>query len=302
MNGEIKTDLKLTDESWRGKMYGLVQDGRKFKVSHRALKATAWITAAAITVFQLFIAFQPSFRKSTVVMFAPPLMRSEVESIYVPSPMNSEKEAEKERQRQTVNARGRLVPIIDRIKPVNLSGLEGIPTGSEVIAQLVSGGANGMVKAKLVDALIASGEVLLPRGTVLMGKGSSSEDRLYIKFGKAITPDRHEMKISALAYDEKDRIVGLKGQKISNTAFKLAASAGLIFLGGVADGMREDYSSNPYGQRRPTMRDAALNGVSTSASDLSRETMESMKNSQARVIVDHSTRLIIIFGDSDATD
>jgi hypothetical protein len=72
MNGEIKKGMKLTDQSWRGKVYGFVQDGQKFKVSHRALKAAAWIAAAAIAGVQLFIAFQPSFRKSTVVMFAPP--------------------------------------------------------------------------------------------------------------------------------------------------------------------------------------------------------------------------------------
>lgn len=299
MSAEIKNKVEVTDASWRPKFYGLVKEGRKFRVSSAFLRHLAWVVAIGIAAVQVYSAFIPSFKKGTERLFAPPQVRADMQSVYVPGLMDAKRDAEIERKRKAEVASSKPVPIIEKIRPVSLSTTSGIPPGAEVLAQLASGGANGMVKARTLEVLMTDGELILPKGTVLLGKGSSSDDRLYISFRRAILPDRTEMKIKALAYDEKDRIIGLKGQKISDYAFKLAASSGLIFLGGVADGMREDYSSNPFAQRRPTMRDAALNGISTATSDLSHEMLDSMKNSQERVVVDHSTRLIVIFGDTD---
>lgn len=302
MSGQINDATKLSSESWRPKFYGLIAEGRKLRVSNVALRHSAWVIGVLIVGIQLYSALKPSFKRSTEILFAPPQVRSDLDSVYVPPLMNAKRDAEMDRGRQSSRTKGRPVPIVERIRPVSLSNFQGIPAGTEGVAQLVSGGANGMVKAQLVENLNAGGDVLLPRGTVLIGKGSSSDDRLYIAFRRAIKPDGQESKITALAYDEKDRIVGLKGKKISDYAFRLAASAGLIFLGGVADGMRQDYSSSPLVQRRPTMRDAALNGVSTSTADMSHQMIDSMKNAQERVVVDHSTKLVVIFGDSDATE
>jgi hypothetical protein len=302
MNDENHGATKLTGESWRPKFYGLINEGRKYRVSSTFVRHSAWVIGLSVVAVQVYSALQPSFKKSTVVLFAPPQVRADLDVTYVPPLMDAKRDAAMARDLKSSKARGRPVPIVERIKPVSLNGFQGIPPGSETVAQLVSGGANGMVKAQLTDILRAAGDVLLPRGTILIGKGSSSDDRLYILFRKAITPDGQASKINAQAYDEKDRIVGLKGKKISDYAFRLAASAGLIFLGGVADGMRDDYSQSPFVQRRPTMRDAALNGVSTSTADMSHQMIDSMKNAQERVVVDHSTKLIVIFGDADATE
>lgn len=302
MTAEIKPQAKLTPQSWRPWFYAFVKDGQKYRVSNPFLRHSAWAAGALVVAIQLYSLFQPSFKKSTDLMFAPPQVRADMDSVYLPPLMDARRDAELERKRIAGGARARPLPAVERIRPVNLSGIDGIPPGSEVVAELVSGGANGMIKAQIVESLKAQGDVLLQKGTVLIGKGSSQDDRLYIAFRRAISPDKSEMKIRALAYDVKDRIIGLKGKKISDYAFKLATSAGLIFLGGVADGMRDDYSSSPFVQRRPTMRDAALNGVTTSTADLSREMMDSMKNSQERVVVDHSSRLIVIFGDADVSE
>ena len=302
MKGEVKDSETLTSDSWRPKFYGLIREGRKFRVSNAFVRHSVMIASLGVLVLQVYSALKPSFKRSADLVFAPPQVRADMDSIYVPDVMNAKRDLEIEKKRRSATVSSRPFPIIERIKPVNLSGIDGIPAGSEVKAQLVSGGANGMVKAQLAESLSVQGESVLPKGTVLLGKGSSSDDRLYIAFRRAILPDKTEMKIKALAYDAKDRVIGLKGKKVSDYAFKLAASAGLIFLGGVADGMRDDYSSSPFVQKRPTMRDAALNGVSTSTSDLSHQMLESMKNSQERVVVDHSSQLIVIFGDSDATE
>jgi hypothetical protein len=299
MTGQLRDPTKITNESWRAKAYGLVEEGRKFRVSNAGIRHAAWMICVAISAIQLYSAFKPSFQKSTESLFAPPSVRTDTPPTYVPPIMDARRDAEMSKEQEALRARSRPLPIIERIKPINLAGFHGIPAGSEVGAQLISGGANGMVKAQLVENLKGGGEELLPKGTVLIGKGSSSDDRLYIAFKRAVRPDGESVKIAAQAYDSKDRIVGLKGKKISDYAFRLATSAGLIFLGGVADGMRGDSSQNPFYQKRPTMREAALNGVSTATADMSRQQIEAMNNSQERVVVEHSTKLIVIFGDSD---
>jgi hypothetical protein len=297
MTGQVKDKTKLTRESWRAKGYGLIEEGHKLRVSSTGLRHAAWIVGIVVVAVQLYSAFKPSFRKSTENFFAPPEVRSDLPT-YVPPIMDAKRDAQLSKKERLALIKSRPLPLVERIKPINLIGFKGIPPGSEVTAQLVSGGANGMVKAQMTETLKGGGEDLLPKGTILIGKGSSSDDRLYIAFRKAVRPDGESTKIAALAYDVKDRVVGLKGKKISDYAFKLAASAGLIFLGGVADGMRDDNSQNPFYQKRPTMRDAALNGVSSATSDLSKQTLESI-NQQERVVVEHSTKLIVIFGDSD---
>lgn len=47
-------------------------------------------------------------------------------------------------------------------------------------------------------------------------------------FSKAVLPDHTSLKIKSLAYDGGDRILGVKGRKVSDYAFRLAASSGLI--------------------------------------------------------------------------
>jgi hypothetical protein len=162
---------------------------------------------------------------------------------------------------------------------------------------LTSGGANGMVKATLTEGLKSDGEVVLPANTVLLGAGTSSEDRLFMEFSKAILPDKTTMKIKALAYDKEDRILGVKGKKISDYAFKLAASAGMIFLGGMADGMREEVSLVPGERRRPSVRDSALTGVTTATSEVGKDMLEKMKSSDSRIEVAHATSILLIFDD-----
>ena len=93
-------------------------------------------------------------------------------------------------------------------------------------------------------------------------------------FSKAVLPDHTNLKIKALAYDSGDRILGVKGNKVSDYAFRLAASSGLIFLGGMADGLREEVSLAPGERRRHSTRDAALNGVTTAASEVGKDMIE----------------------------
>ena len=230
--------------------------------------------------------------------FRAPSMHSNASDVTVPAVTDAVKEMARERAEARASAQALRGPVrIDPIRPVRLSQNQEIPSGAEVMAYLASGASNGLVKAVLSENLKYDGDLFLKKGTILIGKGSSSEERLYIQFSKAVSPDKTTTKIKAFAFDKGDRIIGLKGKKVSDYAFKLAASAGLIFLGGVADGLREDYSSNPFEKRRPTVRDAALNGVSTATLETGKDMMSDLKSREARMEVASQTPILVIFGD-----
>ena len=295
---QITEEPGLTNESWRPKFYGLIQEGRKIRLSSGALKVSLFVIGLLILSVQVLSSFKPTMAKKVETIFAAPSVRGNSESVYIPPVMSAAKDYEMEKARAREFAQRRLsVGRIEKIKPIKLSQGKGIPSGSEVMTYLASGASNGLVKAVLSQHMKYGGDLVLEKGTTLLGKGTSSEERLYISFTKAVLPDKTEMKIKAFAFDQGDRIIGLKGKKISDYAFRLAASAGLIFLGGVADGLREDTSSNPFEKRKPTTRDAALNGVSTATLETGRDMMDSMKNAQARVEVPSQTPVLVIFGD-----
>lgn len=292
-------DINESNKSWSAKSWLKIQEGRKTKISNLSLKIAFWLVGLVILILQGSSLFKPAIKRKAEIIFVPPDIKPSPSMSYVPQIIDREKEmaVEKAKARDLAMARqGRASPI-ERIKSVNLGAHQGIPAGSEVLVTLTSGGTNGMVKAILTEGLRAEGEALLPVGTVLLGSGSSSDDRLFMEFAKAILPDRSTMKIKALAYDQGDRILGVKGKKISDYAFRLAASSGLIFLGGMADGMREEINLSPGERRRPSMRDAALTGVATATSEVGKDMLGKMKSTDSRVEVAHSTSVLVIFDD-----
>lgn len=290
---ELGPDERLTSESWRSKFNVLIREGRKNRVSPWFLKVIFCLLAAAAIALQLMSGFKPEVRTKVEQVFSIPRASENEATVSVP-PFDPRPAPEPNSHRQRSSLENSRPP---KIQHIRLTGFEGIPTGTEVPATLSSGGTNGTVIAKLSKNLTADGEVLLPRGTTLYGRGSSSDDRLYVRFKRAILPDKSEQKIKAQAFDAKDRMVGLKGKKISDVAFKIAASSGLIFLAGMAEGLREEQVSIYGTPRKPTVRDAALNGVTTATLEQGKELMNSMKNEEARVEVKFSTEILVIFGD-----
>lgn len=297
-DSHLPEDPGLSSESWRPKFYGLIKEGRKNRVSQNALKIGLLVVALLVLGSQVLMSWSTDAPVKKDGFFRTPSLGVAPESVYVPPVMNAAKERQIEQAQARSAALARQGGMrIEPIKPIRLSQVKEIPSGAEVMAYLSSGASNGFVKAVLSENLKFDGDLFLKKGTALIGKGNSSEDRLYIQFTKAISPDKTTMKIKAFAFDKGDRIIGLKGKKISDYAFKLATSAGLIFLGGMADGMREDYSSNPFEKRRPTTRDAALNGISTATMETGKDIMEDLRSKEARIEVASSTPVLVIFGD-----
>ena len=181
-----------------------------------------------------------------------------------------------------------------KIKVLTLRALSEIPVGSETKAILVSGGTNGIVKARLTQSLIVDGEPLIPENSILFGKGKSGEERLYIEFNKVIFPSGESFQILAQSFDPSDKIQGLKGAIVGTRAKKMGVAMGMGFLGGMADGMRETSGSSLFTNQKPTVKDSALSGGSKAALDQSEAYLEEMKNSPNIIEVKSGTEFVII--------
>ncbi|OQW49800.1 MAG: hypothetical protein A4S09_03325 [Proteobacteria bacterium SG_bin7] len=172
-----------------------------------------------------------------------------------------------------------------------------IPPGSEVRAQLINGASNGLVKAKLLDDLMAAGELLLSAGTIVIGQGASGEDRLFIKFNKAVFEDGSISQLQAEAADTSDKIMGLKGSKIASHATKMAASAGLNFLAGASAALEDTQGEQGAVVTKPTMRNAILHGTAKAAVEEANNIASQYKNAPTILAVKVGTEILVIFND-----
>ncbi len=187
---------------------------------------------------------------------------------------------------------------VDKIKSIDLRSQGSPPAGSEAFATLISGGANGMVKAMLTENLTLNGDLYAAKNSVLIGKGSSSDQRLFVKFSRIVSPEGKSKKISAQAYDFSDRIRGLIGKKVSDRMFKIAASSALIFLGGMADTMQSNEPNLNGTAPRKSMRDAALGGVAQATTEHGRRYLEELDRDN-RIEVKSETQFVVIFEDEE---
>jgi hypothetical protein len=170
-----------------------------------------------------------------------------------------------------------------------------IPPGTIVKAKFVTGASNGPVKAVLTEPLVMNGEGLVDEGTVLIGQGSSTEDRLMIQFTKMVYKDGTFQRVQGQACDESDQTVGDKGHKLSKYAVMLAAGAGLNFLGGVAEGLEESQVQNGVPVKKSDLRNAALHGASIAALDQSKEILSNLRQSNTVIQVDSGKDFYVLF-------
>lgn len=183
---------------------------------------------------------------------------------------------------------------LGRIKVINMASIKDIPVGSEAKAILESGATDGIVKAKLVSALVVDGEPILPENTILFGKGKSSEERLFVEFQKAVFPGGESILIRGQAFDQKDKILGLKGSMVGRRTKKMGLAVGFGVLGGMADALQETSGSSFFTPEKRSVRDAALAGASKAALDQSQAYIEEMKASPNIIEVKRGTEFYLI--------
>lgn len=173
-----------------------------------------------------------------------------------------------------------------------------IPPGTLVRAELVTGASNGAVKAVLKDDVRVNGETLIEAGSTILGRGSSTEDRLFVAFTKVLHRDGDISQVAAEAADSSDKTMGLKGSKVASRAIKLAANVGLKFLSGASQALQE--TEGQYGAtiRKPTMRNALLNGTAEAALEESNQIASEYKNSAPVIEVKAGTEFFLFFADN----
>lgn len=189
--------------------------------------------------------------------------------------------------------------------PVKLSGPKlisrpkniKIPPGTIVRAELVTGASNGLTKATLKDDVKVNGEVLIEAGSTILGRGASTEDRLFVSFTKVIHKDSDVSQIEAEAADVSDKTLGLKGSKLASRSIKMAANVGLKFLAGASEALQETEGQQGATVRKPTMKNAVLNGTAQAALEESNDIASSYKNAQPVIQVPAGSEIYILFSD-----
>lgn len=172
-----------------------------------------------------------------------------------------------------------------------------IPPGTLAQAILVSGGSNGTVRAKLTEAITINGDRLMEEGTLLLGQGSSTEERLFIQFTKAVSKEGVSQEIRAEALDIEDQIVGLHGSRIGSYAMKLAAGIGLNFITGVSEAMEESEVQSGVAVKKASAKNALYHGTAKATSEQAQEMLSSAKSRQALIEVPVGTKLWVGFGE-----
>lgn len=176
-------------------------------------------------------------------------------------------------------------------RPKRIMGADGVV----VEAILTTGASNGVVHAKLKENLVAHGEVLAEEGTLLVGQGQSGEERLIIRFHKAVFSDGTSAKISAQALDSEDQIPGIKGSKVGQHGLRLATGIGLNFVGGVSEALQDYDGEDGALVRRPTLKNALLHGSARAALDHSQETLGDLRNEPTLIEVPRGSTIHVAF-------
>lgn len=204
---------------------------------------------------------------------------------------SSDAEIARQKERKT----SRVLPPLGGPAVSSRPRISSIPPGTFVKAKLITGASNGLVKAILLEPVSINGEELIENGSVLVGMGSSGEDRLDVQFQKLVFKDGFTQDTSAKAADSSDQVVGLKGSKISKYGTMVAASVGLHFAAGVSQGLQEKEVKDGVAVEKNTMKNAALQGTQNAALETSKEILEKWKNSKTVIEVPKGTEIFVLF-------
>lgn len=186
-----------------------------------------------------------------------------------------------------------------KIEPLKIVSREKeslIPLGSSGTALLLTGATNGPVKARLLEDIELNGEIFIKEGSILWGRGASTEERLLVTFSKFVDADGKSHEIKANAYDLSDQILGLKGSVVGRTSKKILAGAGLGVAGALQT-MQQPQNLGGVAVVKPSLKNALLNGASTATLGIAEQELEELKNKQTIIEVKKGTKIVIVFGE-----
>lgn len=268
-------------------------DVRKTSIdSKKLLWATIFVFFFASIISLFGILSQPETEKAAPEILEPTSLSSR--QVALPE-LNHANEYASHNQSQSRSSKKQVIKYSGPQATARPGGT-GIPPGSLIKAKLITGASNGALRAEVTEPFEFQGDMLIEKGSVLLGNGSSTDVRLNITFNRMVLEDGSVQTIRAYAVDSSDQTVGLKGSKLGHTALKFAGSIGLHFVAGIGEGLQEKEVKDGVAVKKADFRNALLNGATRASLELSKETMEALKNREHVIYVKKGTPILILFG------
>lgn len=263
--------------------------------SSSPLRTKLYVTGATISLASILIIQSPAKNETSSEILAPEssqLNNSEINFQLESYSATSENQKLKDRIKKSQSTVSVKLPGLQKIDRLR-SGK--IPPGTILVAKLTSGASNGTVRAEAMESLRVQGETLVEEGSVFLGTGQSTEDRLYVRFSQLVQPDGTAENIQAQAADIEDKIVGLKGSKVGRYALKYGAAIGLHFVSGLAQGLQEKETVGQQVAVKSDLKNSLLNGAGKATIEMANETMSGVRNQTPVQEVPAEKQILIIF-------
>lgn len=270
------------------KLLPLERDGKKLTINRKKMTILVALGVGIFSVVQI-LTIPTDERLETAEVKTSSKVATTSDSHIAPQTL--ERVTNEAKEPKSKSKKGRYVGATVIARPVDLSK---IPPGSLIEGKLITGASNGLVRAEATSSLSSAGEILIPEGSILVGSGNSSEERLFVNFKQIVLKDGSVSSINAQACDKSDRIVGLKGSKLGNRALNIAGAVGLGFVGGFSQGLQNTQGQMGAVIAEPTMKNALLNGISAAALEQSQNLMSELKNRTPIIEVPAGTEICII--------
>ena len=176
---------------------------------------------------------------------------------------------------------------------INCQNKVQIPGGTMVKAQILSQSPQGLIRAILTEPVIVQGEEIMASGSTISGLSQTNDDRLHVKFNKMLDKNGKSYPIEALACDEADQSLGLKGKKSTRNAWMMATSAGLNLLSQASQGLNNNSSAQTALEEQIKKR--AIFEASKTTLEQSQNYLSDFKNQKSIIQVDSGATIYILF-------
>ena len=164
--------------------------------------------------------------------------------------------------------------------------------GTTIEAQIVTGGSMGFVKAKLKRDLP---NTPLKAGTILIGKAEYTNDRIQVGFTKAVVGNRKAFGISAYAASPDDKEAGIAVSLWEKYGKKFGLTAGLYMVSGIAQGLQNKEEVGNQVVVKPSLENAALEGVKTSSMETATDILNDQKSKEYKPNLKTELPILVVF-------
>lgn len=280
---------------WDVKKFLYLREGKKTSLN---MKLAAILSVVVVTVGTLYSVLSEFFKptpseNAEPISFNGQVLTASEQSLNLKIP-TGQGELEKAKPLKPISGAARIKlsgPVV-----VTRPNSGHIPNGVQGKAKFITGASDGIIKAVLLEPLVFNDEELAESGSILVGQGSSNDERLMVQFSRLIFKSGSHITVHAQGLDLEDQLLGIKGKKISKYLKMLTSGAALNFLGGLSEGLQESQiSSNGTVTKKSDLKNAALNGASKAALEQSQQLLSELKDQKFIVEIESGKEFLVLF-------